>query len=95
MIFANIMKDKQKEKGYWSKLIRKYRFVIRSDNSFEEKFTLTLSGLTVLLFTGVFIFICFLFNMLLINYTPLNEYVAGKSSSDVHKQLIALSLNAC
>ena len=92
MIFANIMKDKQKEKGYWSKLIQKYRFVIRSDNSFEEKFTLTLSGLTILLFVGVFIFICFLFNMLLINYTPLNEYVVGKSSSDVQKQLITLSL---
>jgi len=92
MIFANIMKDKQKEKGYWSRLIQKYRFVIQSDNSFEEKFTLTLSFLTVFLFTGLFIFICFLFNLLLINYTPLNKYVAGKSSSEVQKQLSTLSL---
>ena len=94
MIFANIMKDKDRREKYWSKLLQKYRFVIMTDSSFEEKFSLTLSRLNVFAFSGGFVFICFFSALFLIAYTPLIEYVPGKSSSEVQKSLIELSLKS-
>ncbi len=94
MIFANIMQDKEGEKKNWSKLFQKYRFVIMTDSSFEEKLSLTLSRLNVFAFLGGLVFICFFSALLLITYTPLNEYIPGKSSSSVQKDLIELSLKS-
>ena len=94
MIFANIMQDKEGEKKYWSKLLHKYRFVIMTDSSFEEKLSVKLSRLNVLAFAGIFVFACFFSTLLLIAYTPLSEYVPGKSSAEVQKGLIALSLKS-
>jgi murein DD-endopeptidase MepM/ murein hydrolase activator NlpD len=62
------------------------------DSSFEEKFSLTLSRLNVFAFAGAFVFVCFFSALFLIAYTPLNEYVPGKSSSEVQKNLIELQL---
>ena len=94
MIFANIMQDKEKDKKYWSKLLHKYRFVIMTDSSFEEKMVAKLSRLNVLTFLGFFIIGCFFCTLLLITYTPLNEYIPGKSSKEVQKNLIHLSLKS-
>jgi len=94
MIFANIMQDKEGREKYWSKLLQKYRFVIMADSSFEEKISLTLSRLNIFAFAGFFVFVCFFSALLLIAYTPLSEYVPGKSSSEVQKNLIELSLKS-
>jgi len=94
MIFANIMKDKKGREKYWSKLFRRYRFVIMTDSSFEEKLSLTLSRLNIFAFAGIFVFVCFFSTLLLIAYTPLSVYVPGKSSSSVQKSLIELSLKS-
>ena len=56
MIFANIMQDKEGGEKYWSKLLHKYRFVIMTDSSFEEKLSVKLSLLNVLAFIGIFVF---------------------------------------
>ena len=94
MIFANIMKDKKGREKYWSKLFHRYRFVIMTDSSFEEKLSLTLSRLNIFAFAGIFVFVCFFSTLLLIVYTPLSVYVPGKSSSSVQKSLIELSLKS-
>ena len=94
MIFANIMQDKGKGGEYWSKLLHKYRFVIMTDSSFEEKLSIKLSRLNILAFAGIFVFVCFFSTLLLIAYTPLSEYVPGKSSIEVQKNLIELSLKS-
>ena len=86
------MQDKEGREKYWSKLLHKYRFVIMTDSSFEEKLSLTLSRLNVFAFGGFFVFVCFFSALLLISYTPLSEYVPGKSSLEVQKNLIELSL---
>ena len=91
MIFANIMQEKKGRKEYWSKLLHRYRFVIMNDDSFEERFSVRLSRLNVLAFLGLFIFLCFFSALFLIAYTPLNEYVPGKSTIEVQKELIQLS----
>jgi hypothetical protein len=94
MIFANIMKDSEGRAKYWSTLLHKYRFVIMTDSSFEEKLSLTLSRLNIFSFAVVFIFVCFFSAFLLIAHTPLSEYIAGKSSLEVQKGLIELQLRA-
>ena len=88
------MQDKEGNKKYWSKLLHKYRFVVMTDNSFEEKMVVRLSRLSVLSFLMIVAVACFFCTLLLIVYTPLNEYVPGKSSEEVQKNLIQLSLKS-
>jgi len=94
MIFANIMQDKEGRKKYWSKLFHKYRFVIMTDSSFEEKLSVKLTRINVIAFVGTLVFFCFFSTMLLIAYTPLSEYVPGKSSIEVQKGLIELNIKS-
>ncbi|MDC0204213.1 M23 family metallopeptidase [Flavobacteriales bacterium] len=88
------MQDKVGNKKYWSKLLHKYRFVVMTDNSFEEKMVVRLSRLSVLSILMIVAVTCFFCTLLLIAYTPLNEYVPGKSSEEVQKKLIQLSLKS-
>jgi len=94
MIFANIMQDKEGRKKYWSKLLHKYRFVIMTESSFEEKLSVKLSRLNIIAFLGPLLFFCFFSAMLLIAYTPLSEYIPGKSSIEVQKDLIELNIKS-
>lgn len=94
MIFANIMQDKEGREKYWSKLFHKYRFVIMTDSSFEEKLSVKLTRINVIAFIGTLVFLCFFSTMLLIAYTPLSEYVPGKSSIEVQKSLIELNIKS-
>ena len=94
MIFANIMEDKEGRKKYWSKLFRKYRFVIMTDSSFEEKLSVRLTRINVIASVITVVFFCFFSTMLLIAYTPLSEYVPGKSSSEVQRGLIDLNIKS-
>jgi len=94
MIFANIMQDKEGRKKYWSKLFYKYRFVIMTDSSLEEKLSVKLSRLNIITYLFSFVFFCLFITILLIAYTPLSEYVPGKSSIEVQKSLIELSIKS-
>ncbi|MBC8510969.1 MAG: M23 family metallopeptidase [Cryomorphaceae bacterium] len=88
------MQDKEGREKYWSKLFHKYRFVIMKDSSFEEKLSVKLTRINVIAFLATFVFLCFFSTMLLIAYTPLSEYVPGKSSIEVQKSLIALNIKS-
>ncbi len=92
MIFANIMANNSSPKKYRNKLLDKYRFVIMTDNSFEEKLSIKLSRLNIMAFLSVFVFSSFFVVFLLVLYTPLNEYVPSKSDSELQEKLIFLSL---
>lgn len=88
------MKYKGWGKKYWKKLLYKYRFVIMTDSSFEERLVVKLSRLNVLSFLVTFVFVFFLSALLLIAHTPLKEYVPGKSNKEVQKKLILLTLKS-
>ena len=88
------MQDKEGREKYWSKLFHKYRFVIMTDNSFEEKLSVKLTRINVIAFVFTLVFFCFFSTMLLIAYTPLSEYVPGKSSVEVQKGLIELNIKS-
>tara|TARA_B100000795_G_scaffold229087_1_gene186000 strand:+ start:431 stop:1306 length:876 start_codon:yes stop_codon:yes gene_type:complete len=94
MIFANIMKDKEGRKKYWSKLLLKYRFVITTDSSFEEKLSIKLSRLNIFAWIGALLFLSFIITLTLIAYTPLSEYVPGKSTIEVQEKLIELNIKS-
>ena len=94
MIFANNMQEKRGEKKYWSKLLHKYRFVIMNEDLLEEKLAVKLSRLNVLLLIGCFAIVCISLSLFFITYTPLSEYIPGKSSGEVQKDLIELSLKS-
>ena len=85
------MKEKNNT-SFFTKLISKFRFIVMNDSTLEEKISIRLSRLNIisgLTIVGSLLFICFL---LLVGYTPLNEYVPGKASSHLHKELIAITL---
>ena len=88
------MQDKEGREKYWSKLFHKYRFVIMKDSSFEEKLSVKLTRINVIAFVCTLVFLCFFSTMLLIAYTPLSEYVPGKSSIEVQKSLIELNIKS-
>jgi len=85
------MKDKKHFVGFWQKTLRKYRFVIMTADSFEEKLSTNLSRLNIFAFVGFLVFFCFFISILAITYTSLSEYVPGKSSSEVQQELIILT----
>jgi murein DD-endopeptidase MepM/ murein hydrolase activator NlpD len=86
------MQDKEGLNNFWKKLLHKYRFVIITDDSFEEKLSVKLNKLNIFAFAGIFVFICFFSTLLLITYTPLKEYVPGKSTTEVQNSLIELNI---
>lgn len=94
MIFANIMQDNESLNSFLKKVLHKYRFVIMTDDSFEEKLSVKLSRLNVFSFLVFIIFICFFLMAILITYTPLKEFIPGKSTSQVKKELIALTIKS-
>ena len=65
-----------------------------TDSSFEEKLSVKLTRINVIAFVCTLVFLCFFSTMLLIAYTPLSEYVPGKSSIEVQKSLIELNIKS-
>ncbi len=94
MIFANIMQDKKSLSIFWKKALHKYRFVIMTDDSFEEKLSVKLSRLNVFAFSGFLVFFCFLVAILLITTTTLNEYIPGREALDVQEEIISLTIRS-
>ena len=94
MIFAKNMKDKKGLNTFWKKALYKYRFVIMTDDSFEEKLSIKLSRLNIFVFTGFIVFFCFFSTILLITTTPLTEYVPGKATTEVQQDLFRLTVTA-
>ena len=94
MIFANIMQDKKRLNLFWKKVLHKYRFVIMTDDSFEEKFSLKLSRLSVFAFAGGVVFFCFFIALLLLTTPPLTEYIPGKATIEVQQELVSLTIKS-
>jgi hypothetical protein len=63
-----------------------------TEDSFEERFSLKLSRLNIFTLVGCLVFFSFLSAVLLITTTPLTEYIPGKATSEVQKDLITLTI---
>jgi len=73
------------------KLTNKYRLVILNENTFEERFSLTLSRLNVYVLGGITVILLIVLTSILIAFTPLREYVPGYSSTALKKKAADLT----
>ena len=94
MIFAKIMQDKKGFQGLWKRAFHKYRFVIMTDDSFEEKLLIKLSRINVVLLLSIIFIFCLFSAVLFMTQTPLKEYLPGKAKSEVRQDLIRLTIKA-
>ena len=85
------MKEKNNN-PFFSKLKHKYRLILMNDSSLEEQVSFRFSALDVITVLTIGCVLLFVFFLLLVGYTPLNEFVPGKASSSLHKELIAITL---
>ena len=88
------MRDKKDSNTFWKKALHKYRFVVMNDESFEEKLSVKLNKLNVFALAGVGVLFCFFSAILLITSTPLTEYVPGKATSEVQREIIMLTIKS-
>jgi len=74
------------------KLRNKYRLVILSEGTFEERISVKLTPLLVLSISLIIIVFMFFSTYLLFAFTSLQEYVPGKTSKETKKELLDVSI---
>ena len=77
---------------FFKKLKNKYLLVILNNETFEERIVLKITPLLVLSVMLVIGFLMVVSTFLLFSYTPLKEYVPGKTTQETQKDLITMSL---
>ncbi len=81
----------KKRKQIKKKLVEKYRLVVLTEDSFEEKFSFKLTRLNVFVFGGLFSVFLIIITSAFIVYTPLKEYIPGFESPELKKDAVSLN----
>lgn len=81
-------------KKIFHKIRHKYRLVILKEGSLEEKVSVKLSRLNVIMLLSSFIVIWSLLIFLLVIYTPLKLYIPGYADYNTRKYITELALKA-
>lgn len=76
---------------FFKKLKNKYRLVILNDGTFEERITVKITPLLILSIAMLISLLLIIFTFLLFSFTPLKEYVPGKTTTQTKKELILVS----
>lgn len=84
--------DKNSKYHFFKKLKNKYLLVILNNETFEERIVLKITPLLVLSVMLVIGFLMVISTFLLFSYTPLKEYIPGKTTQETQKDLITMSL---
>jgi len=87
-------KVSQQGKKKSSKLRTKYRFVVRKEDTYEERFSFRLSRLNVFVFAGIFVILLIVLTIYLIAFTPLREYIPGYTDLELKEQVYDLQMKA-
>ena len=67
---------------------KSYRLAVMEEDSYQEKFALSLSKRNIFLISSSFAFIIILITTLLIFYTPIREYIPGYDTSKLRIQAV-------
>jgi len=86
------MKENRRKISFLLKLKNKYRFVVLTDDSFEERLSFSFSRLNIIGFLSLIFLFLLSLSLALLIFSPLKEYIPGKSSSSVQKELIRITL---
>lgn len=81
-------------KIFTNQLRNKYRLVILNDDSFEEKFSLRLSPLGLIILLGSVTIVMTALVISLVAFTPFREYIPGYGNVNDRKDIIRLSAKA-
>lgn len=74
-----------------SSLKNKFRFVVLNDETFEEKFSLTLTRMNVWIFTSTIAVVLIMLTASAIIYTPLKYFIPGFGDYNYRSQIVALT----
>ena len=88
------MARKNQKSKLKQKLTDKYRLVILNEDTFQERFSLTLSRMNAFVLSGVFSIALIILTVFLIAFTSLREYIPGYSSTELKKKAIRLVYEA-
>lgn len=76
-------KKQTNKQKFIQKLLDRYRVVVLNEDTFEERFSIKMNRLNVILLTGFSAILLVLLTTLLIAFTPLREYIPGYSSTSL------------
>ena len=82
------MTDRDKIKNQKKQTNKSYRLAVMEENSYQEKFALSLSKRNIFLITFSITFIIILITTLLIFYTPIREYIPGYDTTKLRVQAV-------
>ncbi len=86
-------KEKNKDKWYY-RLRDKYRLVVMNDITFEERISVRLTRLNVLIMTSVLTIFLIGITTLIIAFTPLREYIPGYTDVTLNQRIYSLQAKA-
>jgi len=79
---------------WYQKLRVRYTLVVRRQDTHEERLNLQISRLNVILVTFAFSVIVIVLTTAFIAYSPLKEYIPGKSAAEIKNELFELNIKA-
>lgn len=86
--------EKKAKKKITKKLRVKYRLVIMDDETFQEKLSLILSPLNVILVFGSVMIFLIVFTIYLVAFTSLREYIPGYADFEIKQQVYTNAVRA-
>lgn len=84
---------REKRKRIVRKLRNKFRLVILNAETFEEKASLSLSPMNVIVFAGTIMLSLITITLYVIAFTPLREYIPGYTDVNMRRSLLRLALS--
>lgn len=81
------MAENSRIQRWLSQLRNRYRLVVMNDDTFEERFSLRLRPIGLLVLIGSITLVMISLVILLIAFTPLREYIPGYSDPDLRNDL--------
>lgn len=86
--------EKPKKKRWYQRLRARYRFVIRDDETYEEKLSFRLTRLNVFVIVGSLAILLIFLTIYIIAFTPLREYIPGYADVSLSKNVYDLHMRA-
>jgi hypothetical protein len=86
------MAEPAKKKSLFNRLRTRYFFIIRKEDTFEERFSLRISPIALFSIVGGGVVLLILLVIWAVAFTPLREYIPGYADINMRKNLISLSL---
>ncbi len=85
--------EEKKKTGLWAKIRNRYRLVVMNDDTFEEKLSLKLTPLNIVVLVGLVSILMIVLTVSLVAFTPLREYIPGYGTEvNTRQELINLAL---